>query len=254
MSDGWDRVREELDLWAAQKRVAQFWWRDDDAQDTSDQLTAMLAVARVFDVTIGLSAIPSGLSRRLISALARSKEAQMLVHGFAHENHAGPGRAKRELGGARKLDEVLSDLQSGFAMARDAFGSRVLPVLVPPWNRIHPGALPHLPRLGFRGLSTWKPRMKPHPVRGLLQVNAHLDVIDWRRGRIVKDERLIAGLLLRKLRWRRQARARASEPLGLLTHHAYWNPAKERIVVRLLETTREHPAVRWHSPASAFGL
>ena len=50
MSDGWDRVREELDLWAAQKRVAQFWWRDDDAQDTSDQLTAILAVAPVSDM------------------------------------------------------------------------------------------------------------------------------------------------------------------------------------------------------------
>lgn len=254
MSDGWDRVRAELDLWAAKKRVAQFWWRDDDAQDTSDQLTAMLAVARAFDVTIGLSAIPSKASRRLASSLARDTAAQMLVHGFAHENHARAGQAKRELGGARPLEEILADLAGGLAIARDAFGARVLPVLVPPWNRIAPGALEHLPKIGFRGISTWKPRAKPHPVKGLLQVNTHLDLIDWRRGRVMKDERLIAGLLLRKLRWRREARARASEPLGLLTHHAYWNPAKERIVVRLLELTREHPAVQWHSPRSAFGL
>lgn len=254
MSDRWDRVRAELDIWAARGRTAQFWWRDDDAQDTSDQLTAMLAVARVFDVTIGLSAIPSGLSRRLVTALARSQEAQMLVHGFAHQNHAPQGRAKREMGGARKLDAIVADLGAGLALARDAFGSRVLPVLVPPWNRIAPAALAHLPKLGYRGISTWKPRLKPHPVPGLLQINTHLDLIDWRRGRVVKDERLIAGLLLRKLRWRRESRARASEPLGLLTHHAYWNPAMERIVVRLLEVTREHPASRWHSPRTAFGL
>lgn len=254
MSDGWDRVRAELDVWAAQRRIAQFWWRDDDAQDTSDQLKAMLAVARVFDVTIGLSAIPSGLSRRLVTALARAEEAQMLVHGFAHTNHADAGRAKREMGGKRPLDEIVSDMKAGLALARDAFGARVLPVLVPPWNRIAPGALTHLPKLGYRGISTWKPRLKPYPVPGLLQVNTHLDLVDWRRGRVIKDERLIAGLLLRKLRWRREARARASEPLGLLTHHAYWTPAMERIVVRLLEVTREHPGSRWHSPRSAFGL
>ncbi|MBL9097152.1 MAG: hypothetical protein JNK07_09515 [Alphaproteobacteria bacterium] len=254
MSDGWDRVRAELDVWAAQRRIAQFWWRDDDAQDTSDQLKAMLAVARVFDVTIGLSAIPSGLSRRLVTALARAEEAQMLVHGFAHTNHADAGRAKREMGGKRPLDEIVSDMKAGLALARDAFGARVLPVLVPPWNRIAPGALTHLPKLGYRGISTWKPRLKPYPVPGLLQINTHLDLVDWRRGRVIKDERLIAGLLLRKLRWRREARARASEPLGLLTHHAYWTPAMERIVVRLLEVTREHPGSRWHSPRSAFGL
>jgi hypothetical protein len=254
MSDVWDRVRRELDIWAAQKRVAQFWWRDDDAQDTSDQLRAMLNVARSFDVVVGVSAVPSKLARRLVSALARESAAQVLVHGFTHENRARKGQAKREFGGMLRLADILEQAAAGLAMARDAFGARVLPVLVPPWNRIPPRALEHLPRLGYRGISTWKPRAKPCPAPGLLQVNTHLDLIDWRGGRAVKDERLIAALLLRKLRWRRARRARASEPLGLLTHHAYWSPAKEGIVVRLLEVTREHAAARWHSPQAAFGL
>jgi hypothetical protein len=247
-------VRAELDIWAAKKQVAQFWWRDDDAEDASDQLRAMLNVAQAFDVVIGVSAIPSKVSRRLISALARESAAQILVHGFAHQNHAPKTQAKREFGGARPVNDIVSDLASGLALARDAFGLKALPVLVPPWNRIAPAALVHLPRLGYRGISMWKPRLKPFPVRGLLQINTHLDLIDWRRGHVVKDERLIASLLLRKLRWRRARRARASEPLGLLTHHAYWTPVKERIVVRLLELTREHPAVRWHSPQTAFAL
>jgi hypothetical protein len=42
--------------------------------------------------------------------------------------------------------------------------------------------------------------------------------------------------------------------LGLLTHHAHWDAAKERLIVHLLEATRRHPAVRWHTPAKAFGL
>jgi hypothetical protein len=253
MTAAWDRVRRELDVWTKEKLAAQFWWRDDDAQDVSDELKRMLAVAERFDVAIGLSVIPAKLKTRLVGALERSRHAQVLVHGFAHENHAPARLKKRELG-ARPLDDIVRDLERGMTLSRDAFGKRMLPVLVPPWNRIAPAAVLRLPGLGFRGLSTWKPRERPKPAPGLLQVNTHLDVIDWRRGRIVKDEGLIAGLLLRKLRWRRESRARASEPLGLLTHHAHWGAAKERIVTHLLEATRQHPAVIWHTPAAAFGL
>ena len=254
MRDPWVRVRDELDVWARQKRVAEFWWRDDDAQDASSELRRMLALARRFDVTIGLSVIPMKLKPRLVGLLDGAREAEVLVHGFAHENHARPGQAKREFGGARTLDEILAEIARGKALLGEAFGPHVVPVLVPPWNRIVPSAIRHLPRLGFRGVSTWKPRLTARPTPGLTQVNTHLDLIDWRRGRVVKDERLVAGLLLRKLRWRRARLARAKEPLGLLTHHAYWNAAKEQLVTRLLEVTRAHPAARWHTPASAFGL
>lgn len=250
----WDWVSQELDLWARERRTAKFWWRDDDAQDVSDRLSRMLATAARFDVTIGLSVIPAKLKPRLVKALGRERHAQVLVHGFAHENYARPGQAKRELGGARRPNEIVADLERGLALMRSSFGRRLLPVLVPPWNRIAPAAVEQLPVLGYRGLSTWKPRVAAHPVTGLMQVNTHLDVIDWRRGRVVKDEALIAGLLLRKLRWRRESRARAAEPLGLLTHHAYWDAAKEEIIMNLLKATRGHPAVQWHTPAAVFGL
>jgi len=251
MRDVWHSVRAELDQWQRERRVAQFWWRDDDAADASDELKKMLALARRFDVTVGLSVIPAKLNPRLVPLL---DPRQVLIHGFAHENHAREGQAKREFGGTRSFDEILGDLEGGIVLIRKILDPRVLPVLVPPWNRIVPSALAHLPRLGFRGLSTWKPRAVARPVRGLLQVNTHLDIIDWRHGRAIKDERLVAGLLLRKLRWRRALKQRASEPLGLLTHHAYWSPAKEQVVVRMLEATRNHPAAIWHTPASAFGL
>lgn len=248
----WDRVKAELDQWTRERRTAQFWWRDDDAEDVSANLSRMLATAARFDVTIGLSVIPAKLKPRLVKALERELHGQVLVHGFAHENHARHGQAKRELGGARRLDEIVGDLERGLALSRAAFGQRLLPVLVPPWNRIAAAAVAQLPALGYRGLSTWKPRAAVKPAPGLLQVNTHLDVIDWRRGRVVKDEHLIAGLLLRKLRWRRERKVRAAEPLGLLTHHAYWDAAKERIIVNLLEATRSHPAVQWHTPSQAF--
>ena len=252
--NGWDKVRAELDLWAKVGRTAAFWWRDDDAQDVSHELDAMLRVAKSFDVTIGLSVIPAKLKPRLAQHLGRTQAAQILVHGYRHENFARQREAKREFSSARPLDEMTGELAQGASILREAFRGRVLPVLVPPWNRIAPSVVRELPRLGYRGLSTWKPRLASHPVAGLLQVNTHLDVIDWRRGRVIKDERLIAGLLVRKLRWRRMHRTRAAEPLGLLTHHAYWSAEKERIIVRLLEATRNHPAAAWLSPKAAFGL
>ena len=251
---GWDRVREELDIWATRKRIAQFWWRDDDAQDVSVSLKRMLSIAREFDVAIGLSVIPVGVKISLVKYLATSIHAQVLVHGYAHKNYARDGQAKRELGGARSLNDIIDELGKGLALARASFGNRILPVIVPPWNRITPKAVEALPRIGYRGLSTWKPRLSVKPCPGLVQVNAHLDVIDWRRGRVVKDERLVAAMLLRKLKWRRANPTRASEPLGLLTHHQLWNPEKENLILQLLGVTRGHPAVVWHSASAAFDL
>ncbi len=251
---GWDRVRDELDVWAAEERVAQFWWRDDDAQDVSVSLKRMLSIAQNFDVSVALSVIPVGAKAGLVKYLQTSKQAQVLVHGYAHKNHAREGQTKRELGGARALNEIVEDLSKGLALARVSFGERALPVMVPPWNRITPKALEALPKLGYRGISTWKPRLKVKPHAGLTQVNAHLDVIDWRRGRRVKSETQIAGLLLRKLRWRRANPKRASEPLGLLTHHQLWSAEKETIIVQLLGITRGHRAVIWRPATSVFGL
>ncbi len=251
---GWERVRDELDIWAAEKRVAQFWWRDDDAQDVSVSLKRMLSIAQNFDVSVALSVIPVGAKAGLVKYLRASKQAQVLVHGYAHANHARKGQAKRELGGARALSEVIQDLAKGLALARASFGERVLPVMVPPWNRIAPRAVEALPKLGYCGISTWKPRLKVKPQPGLTQVNAHLDVVDWRRGRLVKSEAQIAGLLLKKLRWRRANPVRASEPLGLLTHHKLWSAEKENIIVQLLGITRGHPAVIWRPATAVFGL
>lgn len=251
----WSGVREELDIWARSGRTALFWWRDDDAADATPEVKALLTLARQFGVTVGLSAIPARATARLAHLIVRDPHAQVLVHGLKHENHAdGPRMKKRELGGSLSLEACVTDIAQGLALARARFGTKCLPVLVPPWNRITPRAVKHLPALGYRGLSTWKPRVAVHPAPGLLQVNAHLDPINWRRGQVVKSEAAVAGLLLRKLRWRRAHPARAREPLGLLTHHAHWSPALERVVAGVLAATVEHRAVKFLTPAEAFGL
>jgi hypothetical protein len=252
--DPWAEIRGELDRWSAKNRTALFWWRDDDATDANAKLKAMLALAESFATPIALSAIPAKATARLANLVAKSNVAEVLVHGLRHENHAAADRTKRELGGDMSLDSVLLDAATGLRLARARFGARCLPVLVPPWNRITARAVPHLPKLGFRGLSTWKPRIEKFPAPGLLQINAHLDLIDWRHGRTLKSERVVAGLLLRKLRWRRAKLVRMEEPLGLLTHHAYWSASKERLLADLLSTLVAHPAVRFVKASDAFEL
>jgi hypothetical protein len=252
--DPWLEIRTELDVWSAKKRTALFWWRDDDATEANAKLKAMLALAENFGAPIALSAIPAMAKPSLAKLVAKSNVAEILVHGLRHENHAARDRTKRELGGEASLDAVLLDAATGLRLARRRFGAKCLPVLVPPWNRITARAVPHLPKLGFKGLSTWKPREQKLAAPGLIQVNAHLDLIDWRDGRTLKPEKEIAGLLLRKLRWRREKPARMEEPLGLLTHHAYWSTAKERLLAGLLATLAVHPAVRFAKASDAFEL
>lgn len=252
--DHWAEIRAELDIWSAKKRTALFWWRDDDATDVNAKLQALLALAEDFATPIALSAIPAKATPRLAKLIAKSDVAEVLVHGLRHENHAARDRTKRELGGEMSLDAVLLDAATGLRLSRARFGANCLPVLVPPWNRITARAVPHLAKLGFKGLSTWKPREQKFAAPGLMQVNAHLDVIDWRHDRVLKTEKVIAGLLLRKLRWRREKASRMEEPLGLLTHHAYWNKSKEKLLASLLGMLTAHPAVRFVRASEAFEL
>lgn len=250
--NAWEKISDELDLWTRERRRTAFWWRDDDAADTSSNLARMTEVASSHRVHIGLSVIPLRRTERLLKFVRQHRNLDVLVHGYAHKSHARDGEAKREFSGSRSIADMAQDLANALALNQDAFGQRGLPVLVPPWNRISPGLLRELPKLGFQGISTWKPRPETGHIRGLKQVNAHLDPVNWRAGRVIKPEAQVASLLLRKLRWRRANPRRAVEPLGLLTHHELWCVEKEQIVVNLLKATRNHPAVSWLSAREVF--
>jgi hypothetical protein len=248
----WDDVVSELDQWRAERRVAQFWWRDDDAVDVTPQLKSLVKMAEQFDLPIALSVIPAQFSPRLARYVLRHPRVSVLVHGHSHVNHAPSGRAKSEFGGTRPLASMEAELLAGLDHVRRAFGAQSLPVLVPPWNRMAPRLVQRLPALGYRGISAWKPRLPREKLGPLVHVNTHLDPVDWRRGRIPKTDRAVAAALLRKLRWRRAHPERAQEPLGLLTHHLLWEPEIEHVIGQILMHTRPHPAVRWVSARMAF--
>jgi len=176
----------------------------------------------------------------------------VLQHGFAHRNHAGAGEKSMELGSHRPQDQVLSELRSGFSRLAKSFEERFLPVLVPPWNRIAAPLLPELPSLGLCGLSTFMPRTQPNPVPGLRQVNCHADLIDWRGGRRGRDHGVLAREVAGHLRARREGRADAGEPTGLLTHHLDHDESAWSFVEEFLDRVALHPGVHWPDSGEVF--
>ena len=118
-------------------------------------------------------------------------------------------------------------------------------MLVPPWNRIGERVLARLPELGFSGISTMRVRRRAHPAPGLLQVNAHLDPVNWRHRRGFIGLYPAVAILVQHLAARRSGYRDMAEPSGILSHHLAQNEAVWRFLDDLLTLLCEHPAVRW---------
>ena len=248
----WRAFETELDAWAREGRSAAFWWRDDDASRPSAALDRLLGVRSRFRVPLALAVIPARLHPGLAPRLRTGGDLAVLQHGFAHANHAGAGEKSMELGLHRPRERVLGELARGFERLASAFEEGFVPVLVPPWNRIAAPLAPALPRLGLRGLSAFAPRPQPAPPSGLRRVDCHLDLIDWRGTRGCRDHARLAGELVGHLRARREGRADAAEPIGVLTHHLDHDECAWAFVERFLERSARHPAARWPAARDLF--
>ncbi len=249
-SAAWEALTRELDLWAAEGRTATFWWRDDDAVAPTPALSTLRACATAAGIPIALAVIPARATTELAAKLRNWPSATVLQHGLSHTNHETPPAKKIELGTARPLQHVIADLITGWNLL-EPFDP--LPVLVPPWNRISPGLTGRLPGLGYKGLSTFTPRARPHPAPGLLQVNTHVDIIDWRGGGAFVGTGPAITATVRHLSARRSGAADPDEPTGLLTHHLVHDAECERFLERFTAATSLHPAVRWLGARSIFG-
>lgn len=228
-------LRRALD---AAPALVRMWWRDDDAGRDHPRLAALLAIARRRAAPVALAVVPARLERACAARILASPLADVLQHGVAHENHATARAKKIELGGSADPTGLRSALASMRARLVDGFGDRALPVLVPPWNRITPGLVPTLPALGFAALSTFGPRPTARPLPGLIQVNAHLDLIRWREGGRPLDfaeaAAALAGLV----------RSGGPEPIGILSHHLVMAAAAFAALDRLLGVVQDHPRAR----------
>ncbi len=243
----WAELRAELDRWAPDGVT--LWWRDDDAVSPGPELRTLLSCAS--GAPIALAVVPARLDAGLAHALDGSN-VLVMQHGYSHANHAPPESAKMELGAHRPYSHTLGDLATGWARLEAVFGARARPILVPPWNRIAPALVPFLPEIGYRGLSTFGARRRAETIRGFMQINTHVDIVDWRGTRGFVGEEQALGALVGHLAARRTAAAEKGEPTGLLTHHLIHDEAAWAFLARLWEETRSHPSARWLDADEAF--
>jgi len=223
----WGDLVDEFDRWEAAGRIAAFWWRDDDAVAPTAALSELLDLAG--SVPLGLAVIP-GLVRPELAAVLRGADGvTLLQHGWLHVNRAPAGK-KSEYPSGRAAAEVTAEIAAGRARLGALFGSRAVPVFVPPWNRMATELVSAAAEAGMVALSAMaagKTETGSSPLR-LPTRHVHLDLTAWKGDR-----------------------PESAAPIGILTHHLIMDRATAEFMRRLIEVAASHRAVRWQSPAEA---
>jgi hypothetical protein len=252
--DPWTMLQRELDNWTESGKTATFWWRDDDAIKDTPQLRRLDALSRETNIPVSLAVIPARLRDSLPRFLHARDNFIAIQHGYSHSSYAEKGAKKIELGGDRPSDEIQTELTSGRQKISDTFGEQFTPVLVPPWNRIETRVYAALVSAGFSGVSTMWARHSAYPVKGLLQVNTHLDPINWHHGRGFIGDTNAVEQIHRHLTARRLGSADIAEPGGILSHHLDQNDEVWAFCRKLFEVLNRHPAVQWLSAREIWAI
>jgi hypothetical protein len=213
----WHPLKTELALWRGQARTLPIWWRDDDAVEPTAALERLSALAEALALPVHLAVIPKNAKPALPGFTNAHDAIIPLVHGWQHTNNAPEGAKKAEFGHPRKA--AATEAALALDRMQVMFKDRLLPIFVPPWNRLDDALLPELAQAGYLGFSTYLPRPARVAVPGLVQINTHIDPIFWRGGRgLVPASEQIAHIV-QLLQDRRLGITDADEPLGFLTHH-----------------------------------
>lgn len=244
----WAALWEELDAWQAIGRAPAVWWRDDDAAKPCAALDQLMALSEAQRAPLALAVVPE---RNILTADHLGALTTPLQHGYAHRSHAGPDAKKCELGPERRADHVIGELMAGRDALDRAFGPRLLPVMVPPWNRLAGHLRVMLPELGYCGLSQFGPRS--HPAIGAMRcVNTHVDIIDWKGTRGFVGEAAAVQQMIDHLRQRREEQADPDEATGVLTHHLVHDPACWAFLETLFEVIADS-TIQWADAPALFG-
>ena len=251
MSLNWQPLQEELAIWQAEARTLPLWWRDDDAVADTPALRQLSQSAAHAGLPVHIAVIPVYVEQSLVARVAADPTLVPVVHGWAHRSHAVAFDKNAEFGAHRPLGLMAEEAARGLDRLTSLFGARVAPIFVPPWNRVDPRLLPDLQRAGFHVVSTFKPRKTRSPVPGLLQVNTHIDPIDWHGSRGLMEGDVLIAKIVRLLQDRRSGRRDAEEPLGLITHHLDHDPAIWAFCEGLMDLMLSGPAHPWTYDPSA---
>ena len=242
----WPELVAELDRWGQAGRIAKLWWRDDDAVTSTPELAALLRLAG--GTPMALAVIPALATADLAASLRDAPFSVVLQHGWRHANRAIDGR-KSEYPSGLPAAIASAEIAAGRERLAALFGTRALPVFVPPWNRIAPELLAVLAEGGIASVSTIaSPKMPEHPVRmpaGLGLIDVHVDLTKWKGGRCFIGAAAALGSLVAWLRRVRLDNAASDPAIGVLTHHLIMDRETAGFLDGVMKLVAGHRAARW---------
>ncbi len=236
MKVNWSPLTRELAIWRGEGLRLPIWWRDDDAVSGTPALERLGSLAADLGMPVYVAAVPDNVDATLAPAVEAQPSIIPVVHGWRHLSHAPEGAKNAEFGHPR--EGAAEELEQALQGLRAVFADQLVPLFVPPWNRVDESFLPVLQAVGYGGFSTYGARKSTPPTAGLVQINTHIDPIFWRGHRgLVEPDTLISGLTS-TLQFRRTGEVDPTEPLGLLTHHlvhteAVWDFSRDVLQVLL---------------------
>ena len=248
MSADWTALDQELRTWQDQGLTLPLWWRDDDAIEPTPHLDRLTDLSEKLGLPVHLAVIPRDATQALANHLATTPQLIPVVHGWAHQNHAPQGEKKAEFGAHRPVEQAMADAGRGLDVLRKLLGEAVTPMFVPPWNRISDDVVQELAGMGYKSLSTFKPRKATEAAPGLQQINTHLDPIHWKGSRSLVPPQQLLDQVTQQLISRRNGLADNAEPYGILTHHLVHDSAIWGFTEALLGRLLAGPAVVWIPP------
>jgi hypothetical protein len=245
-------LADELARWRDGGRVAEFWWRDDDAARPDPALERLLALAHRSAVPLALAVIPMQAEEAAFASAGPG--VSIIQHGSDHRDRAGSGEKKTEFSAAEAPQAAVARLAAARERLVAWARARFVPVLAPPWNRLPDTLVAHLAPAGFCGLSRFGARALAPPVSGVREVNTHVDLVAWHAGRGFVGEDAALAAAVGHLAAKREGRADAGEPTGWLSHHAVHDEAAWEFLERLFETLRAAPGLRWVGVQELFRI
>jgi hypothetical protein len=235
----WKPLIDAFARWAKAGLNPPLWLRDDDAVEPSPALDPLMALAAQYEVPIALAIIPAKTGDALAERLQREPHVTPIVHGWAHVNHAPENEKRQEFGLHRPLAEVQADLVRALSKMKSLYGRRLVPMFVPPWNRIAPAVAQSLAENGFEACSAFGHQ----PLNSsICEINTHVDIIDFRGQRRCRDHGLLAGSLAASLTHSLDG---GRYPVGILSHHLVHDDAAFEFLKDLFSISQ---GCHWLSP------
>ena len=249
--DEFAALRKELELWECTGVGCQLWWRDDDLTTVTPQLLRMQEVSERNNVPALLAVIPGQATSTLGNDTAHMGSFDFAQHGWLHQNHEANSRAKSEFGIGRSIDASVEDMRRGSRQMVELFGKRYINVFVPPWNHLSTELPPYMETLDYLGLSRHVDQEKILMPPSIVDVNTHIDILQWATRPSLQKPDVIIAQLAQLLCQQREGRA-VESPIGILSHHRVMADDSWQFLDELFSFTGRYHCVNWIRPSELF--